>query len=116
MEDADTGEIASTNVACKLLDIETAQCSNYANRKSLVPDCLRLTFDIMGDVPWLPESCAYRLRAEGKPLPGWHYLLSGDKDAVVAAGASVAGRVVREDEAGPLEHHITEWPSVLDSE
>lgn len=109
IEDADTGEILETNVACRLLDPKTAQCSDYRNRKAFVPDCLRLTARIVQDVPWLPASCAYRLRADGKPLPQWHYLISGSRDTVVEAGASVVGRVVSETDAGPLEHHIVEW-------
>ena len=109
MEDADTGAIEDTNVACRLLDCGTAACRDYANRKTLVPDCLSLTLKIVEDVPWLPETCAYRLRAEGRPLRPWHHLLSGDRDAVVRAGVSVAGRVVSETEAGPLEHHVVEW-------
>ena len=63
----------------------------------------------MDSVPWLPETCAYRLRAEGEPLREWHYLLSGDREDVKRAGISVAGRVVSETDAGPLEHHIVEW-------
>jgi uncharacterized cysteine cluster protein YcgN (CxxCxxCC family) len=113
MEDADTGEITSTNVACRLLDGDTARCTNYAKRKQFVPDCLSLTAKIVGHIGWLPPSCAYRLRADDRPLPQWHYLISGDRDAVVRAGVSVAGRVVREEEAGPLEHHMTEWPDGL---
>ena len=109
IEDADTGEIEDTNVACKLLDTGTAQCSDYRNRKAYVPDCLRLTLAIMDDVPWLPTTCAYRLRAQGKPLHNWHYLLSGDREAVQHAGVSVAGRVISENDAGPLEHHIVDW-------
>ena len=109
IEDADTGEIEDTNVACKLLDTETAQCTDYRNRKAFVPDCLRLTLKIVHDVAWLPSTCAYRLRADDKPLPDWHYLISGDRDAVKHAGVSVAGRVVSENDAGPLEHHIVEW-------
>jgi len=109
IEDADTGMIADTNVACKLLDTATAACSDYRNRKAFVPDCLRLTLSIVEDVPWLPTTCAYRLRAEGRALPSWHYLISGDRDAVKRAGVSVADRVVSELEAGPLEHHIVEW-------
>ena len=109
IEDADTGEIEHTNVACKLLDTGTAQCSNYRNRKAFVPDCLRLTLAIVEDVPWLPTTCAYRRRAEGRKLPDWHYLISGDREDVVRAGVSVSGRVVSENEAGPLEHHIVEW-------
>jgi len=109
IEDPDTGQVEHTNVACKLLDTGTAQCSDYRNRKAFVPDCLRLTMKIVADVPWLPDSCAYRLRHEGKPLYDWHYLISGDRDAVVHAGVSVAGRVVSETVSGPLEHHIVEW-------
>ena len=109
IEDADTGEIEHTNVACKLLDCQTAQCRDYRNRKAFVPDCLRLTYRIVSDVPWLPSTCAYRMRAEGKPLEDWHYLISGDHQSIVAAGISVAGRVVSETVAGPLEHHVVEW-------
>ncbi|MEO1648947.1 MAG: YcgN family cysteine cluster protein [Pseudomonadota bacterium] len=109
IEDADTGEIEHTNVACKLLDTETAKCSNYRKRKAFVPDCLRLTFAIVEDVPWLPSTCAYRVRAQNRPLPSWHYLVSGDREAVKRAGVSVAGRVVSETDAGPLEHHIVDW-------
>lgn len=109
IEDADTAAIEHTNVACKLLDTDTAHCCDYRNRKAFVPDCLRLTLSIVEDVPWLPSTCAYRVRAAGRPLPHWHYLISGDREDVVRAGVSVAGRVVSETEAGPLEHHIVEW-------
>jgi len=109
VEDADTGEIYHTNVACKLLDLKTARCSDYADRRRSVPDCLRLTQRNAGSLGWLPETCAYRLRAEDRPLPDWHYLLSGDRDAVHRAGVSVVGKVVSETLAGPLEQHIV-WP------
>ena len=109
IEDADSGEIEDTNVACKLLDTKTAQCTDYRNRKAFVPDCLRLTLRIVGEVNWLPETCAYRRRADDRPLPEWHYLLTGDREDVKRAGVSVAGRVVSENDAGPLEHHIVDW-------
>ena len=109
LEDEDTGEIAETNVACKLLDTGTATCKDYRHRKAFVPDCLRLTPRLVRQVPWLPKTCAYRRRAEDKPLPEWHPLLTGSKQAMIAAGACVAGRVVSEVDAGPLEHHLTEW-------
>lgn len=108
LEDEDSGEIAHTNVACKLLDTRTARCRDYRNRRAFVPDCLRLTLRIVDKVAWLPRTCAYRLRADGLPLPAWHYLVSGDRDGVVRAGVSVAGRAVSEVDAGPLEHHIVE--------
>jgi uncharacterized cysteine cluster protein YcgN (CxxCxxCC family) len=109
LEDEDTGEIAHTNVACKLLDTETARCRDYRHRKAFVPDCLRLTLRLVGTVPWLPGTCAYRLRAEDKPLPEWHPLLNGGPEAMRRAGMCVAGKVVSENDAGPLEHHIVDW-------
>lgn len=113
VEDADTGDVYHTNVACKLLDLKTARCSSYADRRTHVPDCLRLTPRNTGSLEWLPETCAYRLRDAGEPLPEWHYLVSGDRDAVHRAGVSIVGRVVSETVAGPLEQHII-WPDGMD--
>jgi uncharacterized protein len=111
LEDEDTGAFYGTNVACKLLDLKTARCSDYAHRRKYVPDCVRLTPDKARDLPWLPATCAYRLRAAGKPLPMWHYLVSGDRDAVHTSGNSVRGKVISEEFAGPLEQHII-WADV----
>lgn len=105
VEDEDTGAIYPTNVACKLLDIHSARCSDYPNRKRFVPDCLQLTPKLAATLDWLPETCAYRLRAEGAPLPEWHYLICGDREAVHRAGVSVRGRAIGEQFAGPLEDH-----------
>ena len=110
LEDEDTGEIAETNVACQLLDLQTARCSDYRNRRRTVPDCMRLTLKIVEDVSWLPSSCAYRLRAEGEPLPDWHPLISGDANGPIRGGVSVVGRAISELQAGPLEQHIVDWP------
>lgn len=109
IEDADTGEISDTNVACKLLDTKTAQCTDYRHRRAMVPDCLRLTLRVIPEANWLPPSCAYRLRYAGEPLPDWHPLMSGNEDGALEAGVSVAGRVISEVDAGPLEHHLVDW-------
>ena len=106
VEDEDNGRIWPTNVACKLLDLKTAQCKDYRNRRAYVPDCLRLTPRLAAELEWLPDTCAYRLRANGDPLPAWHYLISGDRQAVHAAGASVVGKAISETVAGPLDQHI----------
>ncbi|MFC3173754.1 YcgN family cysteine cluster protein [Novosphingobium bradum] len=108
VEDADSGRIWPTNVACKLLDLKTARCSDYKHRRQYVPDCLRLTPALAASLEWLPETCAYRLRADDQPLPEWHYLVCGDRDAVHRAGASVVGKAISEVLAGPLEQHI-DW-------
>lgn len=111
-EDEDTGDIYPTNVACRLLDIQTARCSDYPGRKARVPDCLRLTPKLAATLEWLPETCAYRLRADDQPLPNWHYLLSGDAEGVHKAGVSVRGKAIPEDLAGPLEQHVILPPGV----
>lgn len=108
LEDDETGELFPTNVACKLLDRHSGRCSNYRHRRAFVPECVRLTPRLAATLDWLPETCAYRLRAEGKPLPEWHHLVSGDPDAVHKAGMSVRGWTVSEVDAGELEDHILE--------
>jgi uncharacterized cysteine cluster protein YcgN (CxxCxxCC family) len=113
LRDEDTDELSFTNVACRLLDVNSGRCSDYANRRTRVPDCVRLTPAKLRTVDWLPPSCAYRLLSEGKDLYPWHPLISGTSDSVVAAGIAVNGRALSERDAGPLEHHIVEWPGQL---
>ena len=45
---------------------------------------------------WMPATCAYRRLHEGRGLPDWHPLLTGDPGTVARAGISVAGQVVSE--------------------
>lgn len=97
LEDAeDPDSVYYTRIACKLLDLGTARCSNYPERKKFVPDCIRLQPGDVASFSWLPQTCAYRLRAEGKPLPPWHHLVCGDENAVHAAGISRLGEMVSE--------------------
>jgi uncharacterized protein len=98
LEDEDDGEIYYTRVACRLLDHKTCRCTDYAHRLKQVPDCLSLKPEDVAEFHWLPVTCAYRLIAEGSPLPEWHPLVSGDPDSVNKAGISVAGRVLSETE------------------
>lgn len=97
IEYEDTGEVAFTRVACKLLDGQECRCSSYANRHDHVPDCVVLTPRKLAEIAWwLPATCAYRLRHEGRPLYKWHPLISGDPESVHRAGASVRGWTVSE--------------------
>ena len=108
LEDDETGEIFPTNVACRLLDRRSGQCSDYRRRHAFVPDCVRLTPSKLDQLDWLPSTCAYRLLRDGKPLQPWHHLLSGDRETVHASGHSVRGWTVSEQDAGDLENHIVE--------
>jgi len=111
LEDQETGEIAYTNVACRLLDLGACRCTRYAERTRFVPDCVTLTPENVSRLTWMPSTCAYRLLAEGKDLPDWHPLVSGDPDSVHRAGISVRGRVVAERDAVELEDFIVTWPA-----
>jgi len=99
LEDIDTGERIDTRLACRLLDIGACRCTDYANRHSRVPDCVELTPQSARDLDWLPDTCAYRLRAEGNPLYWWHPLVSGDPETVHQAGVSVRDVAMNEAKA-----------------
>jgi uncharacterized cysteine cluster protein YcgN (CxxCxxCC family) len=103
LEDEDTGKIHFTDVACKLFDSRTCRCKDYANRTKRVHDCVALTPANIGELNWLPLTCAYRLLDEGKPLPWWHPLVSGTPRTVVDAGISVRGELLSEDEVQPMD-------------
>jgi uncharacterized cysteine cluster protein YcgN (CxxCxxCC family) len=112
LEDEETGEIAWTDVACRLLDGDSCRCTDYERRHAQVPDCVRLDPDSVRSLPWLPPTCAYRLVAEGRDLYWWHPLVSGDPETVRAAGISVSGRSVSEADWPPetLEERVVTWP------
>lgn len=110
LEDSESGEVSYTDVACALLDTGACRCTNYAERKKFMPDCERLTWRNIRFLRWMPSTCAYKLLDEGKSLPDWHPLVSGDPDSVHRAGISVRGRAVSGSEAGDLEDHIVTWP------
>lgn len=110
LREDETGALSFTDVSCRLLDGHTCRCRDYANRHRRVPDCVSLTPAAVREIDWLPPSCAYRRLAGGKDLAWWHPLVSGDPDTVHRAGVSVRGRATNERYAGPLEHHLAEWP------
>lgn len=108
LEDEETGKLFQTNVACQLLDVHTGRCSRYAERFRWVSDCVALTPVEVQRINWLPVTCAYRLRAEGQPLPNWHPLRTGDPHSTQRAGMSVCGWAIPERRARRLEDHIIE--------
>lgn len=113
LEDEDTGRVYFTDIACRLLDVESCRCADYARRRRRVRDCLKLTPDLASELGWLPPTCAYRLRAEGKPLAWWHPLISGSPQTVHEAGISVRGRVKLAETDLKIEDypdHVVSWP------
>ncbi|MHA1523004.1 MAG: YcgN family cysteine cluster protein [Alphaproteobacteria bacterium] len=112
LEDIDTGELAFTNISCRLLDAKTCRCTDYANRSKRVPDCIPIKPKEISKLKWMPPTCAYRLLSEGRDLFWWHPLVSGDPDTVHQASISVAGRHICETSVpkSELEQHVVAWP------
>ncbi|MEE2567338.1 YcgN family cysteine cluster protein [Hyphobacterium marinum] len=111
LEDDDR-RLEFTDVACRLLNCSTGRCRDYANRAVRVPDCVPLTPDNVAQLNFMPQTCAYRLLAEGKDLPDWHPLVTGDPNSTAKAGMAVKGFVVSElavDE-DDLDTRIRSWP------
>ncbi|MFY9142367.1 YcgN family cysteine cluster protein [Sulfuricurvum sp.] len=106
-EDDDTAPIYLTRVACHCYDINAGQCSDYANRFEKVEGCMRLTPERAGEYTWLPETCAYRLRHEGKKLPDWHPLITKDRTTVRPYGMHALNPILENDNID-LEDYIVD--------
>lgn len=106
-----SGELYYTRIRCRYLDEASCRCSDYSRRLQVVPDCVSLGKDTVASLDWLPDSCAYRLRSTGEPLPEWHHLVSGSRQTVHEVGASVRGRTVSEEHVHPdgYDEHIVTW-------
>lgn len=108
-EDEDSGRIVYSRVACQLLDLDSCRCTDYANRARLMPDCVTLVPQVLENPKWLPETCAYRLLSEGRPLPEWHPLVTGDPNSTSDAGQSVRGRVIGPENGDNPLMHLIDW-------
>lgn len=109
--EGEKGEYFTTNVICKLFNEATCQCNNYLNRQEIVPSCLVLNPALVKTLDWMPITCAYRLLAEGKDLPWWHHLVSGNRDTIHQIGVSVRGKIEHEKDIDldDLEDHVVDW-------
>ena len=109
LEDEDTGKIAFTRVACRLINLITCRCTRYNERTKLVAECLDIRKLDVEKYNWLPSTCAYRLLNEGNELPAWHSLLTGSPASVKRAGVSIISYAIKESMAMDLKDHIIEW-------
>jgi len=116
LEDDDTGQIYITDVACKLFDPNRCQCTDYKNRSMLVPDCVTLSPANVGQLHWMPKTCAYRLISEGKDLPDYHHLVSGSRETIHEVGMSVQQAVTSEIlvDDDEILTRIVVWPGEPD--
>lgn len=113
-DDGAPGPIHYTSIGCRLLDEGSCRCRDYENRQAQVSDCVRLTPQEVRRIRWLPPTCGYRLIAEGRDLPWWHPLVSGDPETVHLAGVSVRGRVGADEDDVQDENSvdfIVDWPT-----
>lgn len=109
LEDEETGEVALTRIACRLLDDSSCLCGQYATRHQFVPECIVLTPKNMDkNAYWMPDTCAYKLLWQGKRLYDWHPLISGDPQSVHDAGVSVQGITIPE-----FEVHEEDWEDYI---
>jgi len=111
VQDEDSDELFYTNVSCRLLDEQDCQCRHYDQRMERVSTCFLITPDNVDALDWLPNTCAYRILAQGRQLAWWHPLLSGDPKTVIEAGISVKGKFVNEENVHPdsLPEFVISW-------
>jgi uncharacterized cysteine cluster protein YcgN (CxxCxxCC family) len=103
LEDEDTDEVYYTDVHCRYMDKNDCSCTVYQTRNEKVPECIWLTPEQAHSFHWLPDTCAYRLVAEGKPLYDWHPLISGDPESVHKSGISLQGKGIPDDKIAEEE-------------
>lgn len=110
LQDEDTDEIFKTNVVCQYLDTDQCHCTVYSDRQTYVPDCIKVTPGNAADLVWMPDTCGYKLLADGKPLPQWHPLETGDPQSAKKAGLAVTDKVISEAEIDmeDLEDYIVD--------
>ena len=110
LQDEDTNEIFKTNIVCQYLDTDECHCTVYSERHKYVPDCIKVTPENAGELPWMPDSCGYKRLAAGKPLPKWHPLETGLKDSARKANKAVTGKVISEADVDEddFEEHLVD--------
>jgi len=100
LEDDEDGTVYYTDIVCKLMT-EDCRCSQYEKRHDLVPNCVWLKPEDVENFFWLPSTCGYRLLSEGRDLPAWHPLVSGDPNLIHAVNISIKSMDLVADDQVP---------------
>ncbi|RNC71404.1 MAG: YcgN family cysteine cluster protein [Desulfuromonadales bacterium] len=56
----ENGTVFFTATPCRYLDVVTRQCVIYDRRFDINPECIKLTEDLVRELHWLHDGCAYR--------------------------------------------------------
>tara|TARA_B100000524_G_C23563265_1_gene339120 strand:- start:65 stop:499 length:435 start_codon:yes stop_codon:yes gene_type:complete len=107
LQDEQTGKVAYTSVVCKCYNLGNSSCNDYSEREEIVTDCISLNSINIKSFNWLPSSCAYKLVANGEPLPDWHHLVSGNKNLVHELGVSIKDKAISESSVNVLDIPMT---------
>lgn len=105
------GKVYFTNAYCRFLDCTSCRCKIYDHRFEVVKDCRKIDLAAVREKPrWLPKTCAYLLLDEGKDLPSWHPLVTGNSLSAEKAGMTLKGRkLVNENKVKDYEDCIVDW-------
>lgn len=111
LEDADDGEIYTTNIVCREYDQKNGRCGCYETREEKVPGCIKLTPQNILEETWIPITCAYRRLAEGRNLAFWHPLVGGEEQKSAQEDMSIIGKVVseRDVKVEDYEDYVIYW-------
>jgi len=100
-------EVAYTSVACRFLDLKSCNCISYQQRSEHQPECVKITIDHLSEIGLMPRDCAYLRVYEGRGLPEWHPLISGNSNSVHQHGVSLKGKMISEvDMEGEIDDYL----------
>ena len=88
---SDGNIIHFSNYMCQFFDIKKGICSCYDDRiETAQGECVKVNLDLLEhNLELLPPSCAYRRLYEGRGLPSYHPLLTGDPNSAIKAKQTV---------------------------
>jgi len=62
----DCGTIFFTRTPCRYLDVVSRECRVYERRFAINPECVKLTPELVRELRWLHDGCAYRKAMDEK--------------------------------------------------